>query len=89
MGRKQLYQCIKRDYAREDVDVAKKEKPLREKLIDKFSGLVREFKKPWNMMVTVIPIVVDAIEKIHKGFEIFLKKWKLEEEFRPSRPHRC
>ena len=31
--------------------------------IDKYLDLARELKKPWNMKVTVILIIVNALEK--------------------------
>ena len=34
---------------------------------DKYLDLTRELKKLWNMKVTVIPMVVDALGKIPKG----------------------
>ena len=37
--------------------------------IDKYLGLAREMKKPWNMKVTVITIVVGVRGKIPKGQE--------------------
>ena len=33
----------------------------------KYLDLVREFKKIWNMKMTVIPIVIGALETIPKG----------------------
>ena len=34
---------------------------------DKYIVLARELKKPWNMKVTVIPIVIGALGTIPKG----------------------
>ena len=34
---------------------------------DKYLDLARELKKLWNMTMTVVPIVVGALETIHKG----------------------
>ena len=34
---------------------------------DRYRGLTRELKKPWNMKVTVIPIVIGALGTVTKG----------------------
>ena len=34
---------------------------------DKYFDLAREFKKLWNMKVTIVPIVIDALGTITKG----------------------
>ena len=34
---------------------------------DKYLDLARELKKPWNMKVTIIPIVIGAFGTITKG----------------------
>ena len=34
---------------------------------DKYLGLARDLKKPWNMQVTIIPIVIVAIGTVTKG----------------------
>ena len=36
---------------------------------DKYLDLARESKKPWNMVVTVIPIVIGALGTFSKGLE--------------------
>ena len=46
--------------------------------IDKFLDLARELKKPWNMKVTVIPIVVGTLGTDPKSLENGLKKCKFE-----------
>ena len=46
------------------------------RMIDKYLDLARELKELWNMMATVIPIVVGALGTIPKGLEKRL--WKLE-----------
>ena len=34
---------------------------------DKYLDLARELKKPWNMKVTIIPIVIGALGKVTEG----------------------
>ena len=34
---------------------------------DKLLDLPRELKKPWNMQVTIIPIVIGALGTVNKG----------------------
>ena len=34
---------------------------------DKYLNLAMELKKQWNMMVTIIPIVIGAFVKVTKG----------------------
>ena len=34
---------------------------------DKYLDLARELKKLWNMKVTIIPIVIDALGTVTKG----------------------
>ena len=34
---------------------------------DKYLDLTRELKKPWNMKVTIVPIVIGALGTITKG----------------------
>ena len=43
---------------------------------DKFLDLARELKKLWNMRVTVIPIVIDALGTIPKGFVKGTRKFR-------------
>ena len=51
--------------------------------IDKYLDFARELKKMWNTMVTVIPIVVIALETVTKDLGKDCRNWKSEEEFRP------
>ena len=50
--------------------------------LNKYTDLARELKKLWNMKVTVIPIVVGALETIAKGLAKGLGeleiKWRIE-----------
>ena len=41
--------------------------------INKYLDLAREPKQIWNMQVTEIPIVIDALETVPKGLEEILK----------------
>ena len=34
---------------------------------DKYLDFVRELKKPWNLQVTIIPIVIGAFDTVTKG----------------------
>ena len=34
---------------------------------DKYLDLARELKKPWNMKVTIIPLVIGAFDTVTKG----------------------
>ena len=34
---------------------------------DKYLDLAREIKKPWNMKVTIVPIVIGALGTVTKG----------------------
>ena len=40
---------------------------------DKYLYLVREFKKLWNMKVTIVPIVIGALGTITEGLSIGLE----------------
>ena len=35
---------------------------------DNYQDLAWELKKPWNIKVTMIPIIIDALDNITKGF---------------------
>ena len=45
--------------------------------IDKFLDLARELKKPWNMKVTAIPIVVGAPRMVPKGLKRRLRELEI------------
>ena len=44
---------------------------------DKYLDLARELKKLWNMKMTVIPIVIDALGTVTKGLVKGLKDLKI------------
>ena len=48
------------------------------KKIDKYLDLARELKRPWNMKVTVVPIIVGALGTVLLWFEKKLAKVKFE-----------
>ncbi len=54
------------------VKMKKKEK------IDKYLDLARELKKLWNMRVTVIPIIVSALEALLSGLKKILVELKIK-----------
>ena len=54
------------------VKMKKKEK------IDKYLDLARELKMPWNMRVTVIPIIVSALEALLSGLKKILVELKIK-----------
>ena len=56
---------------------------------EKYLYLVKELKKRWNMKVMEIPIVIDVLGTIFKGFVRARKSWKLEDEQRPSKLQHC
>ena len=37
--------------------------------LDNYLGLSKKLKKPWNMLVTVIPIIIGVLETVLKGLE--------------------
>ena len=47
--------------------------------IDKYLDLARELKTPWNMRLTVIPIVVGALGTVLKSLETGLSELKIWE----------
>ena len=49
---------------------------------DTYLNLARELKKLWNVLVTIIPIVIGAFETVTKGTG---RTWKLADEERPSK----
>ena len=44
---------------------------------DKYLDLARELKKPWNMKITIVPIVIGALGTITKDYQKAWKTWKL------------
>ncbi len=54
----------------------------------KYLDLSRELKKPWNMKVTVIPILIDALGTFGKVSKSGWKGWKKDDEQRPSKLQR-
>ena len=55
----------------------------------KYLELDREWKKLWNMKVTIIPIVIGAFSAETKGLLRGQEGRKLEEEWRPSKLQHC
>ena len=47
------------------------------KKINKYLDLARELKKPWNMKVTLIPVVVGVLRMIPKGLEKGLEELEI------------
>ena len=45
---------------------------------DKYLNLARELKKPWNMKVTIVPIVIGALGTITKGLLKGLKDLEVD-----------
>ena len=43
----------------------------------KYLDLARELKKLWNMKVTIVPIVIGALDTITKGLLKASRNWKL------------
>ena len=58
----------------------------RKQRIDKYFELARELRKFWNMRVTVMPIVTNALVTVPKEGQ---KDWKYEGESGPSKLHHC
>ena len=50
---------------------------------DKYIDLTRELKKLWNMKVTVIPVVIDALGTIPKGLIKWLEDLEIRGQLEP------
>ena len=48
---------------------------------DKYYDLAREWKKLWNMKVTIVPIVICALGTITKGFLKSLGSWRTRRDY--------
>ena len=44
---------------------------------NKYLDLARELRKLWNMMVTVIPIVIDALGAVSNGLKKSLEEFEI------------
>ena len=51
---------------------------------DKFLDLARELKKPWNMKVTCIPIIIDSLGTVTKGLIQGLKDLEITSGDNPN-----
>ena len=56
---------------------------------EKYIDLAREFKKKWNMKVTIIPIVIGAFGTVTKDYQSDWRTWELKDEGRPSKIQHC
>ena len=57
--------CYKKDFVVPENHRVK----IKSEKINKYLDLAGELKKPWNIQVTVIPIVVNALGTVPKGLE--------------------
>ena len=48
---------------------------------DKYLDFARELKKPWNMKVTIVPIVIGAFGTITKGLLKGLGSWRTGRDY--------
>ena len=55
----------------------------------KYSDLVRELKKLWNMKVTVIPIVIRVLGTVPKGLKRELEELKIGVHIETIQPTPC
>ena len=53
--------------------------------LDKYLDLAREFKKLWNIKVTIVPIVIRTFAQKLKDYKSAWRAWKLANEWRPSK----
>ena len=56
---------------------------------DKYLDLARETKKPWNMKVTILPIVIGALGADTKGLIQGLEDLKVTGGWRLSKLQHC
>ena len=56
---------------------------------DKYLDLSRELKKLWNMKVTVIPVVIGALDMVTKDWCRDWRTWKSEDKWTSSKLQHC